>query len=563
MNNVCKNIYIAAALGASVTLATEAKPSPVDTATAISRRTPTINEDATPPAESERTNTRNLILSDFRNVGNGALTWEAAQTALLEEVQCNGVRIGQVDFFFRPFSWIKAAGAITDYAGVCIEGGFVQDAQPNEPCGPSGYKENTTFRWVQMLNTSHPLAGHAANTYYVDVRAGVNPKTTPWYPNRSNDGQNPGGTTWNKLSSMYDAPKRYQRNNNIGGPWLRWDAMNMLVCENGGKINVVSHFTYGYTIEPGVNDDGAVNMSGYAPNGFTNNVHPGIVQTLSDLLGTVENGIRKGFAVSTGCCCPTPKATDAESDATGITEITITVPEDRSLYSICIFPRNHPIDWAALGEETSGFWVKPSSFMGAPLLPWQDEPYQHLQEGVYLFPIDGNIVGPAEFTVTIPLAGHESFVDMYFLDENYEWNPWVQQTNHLLGDMNDDGEFTPHDLELLELATYAPDTYLDEYPWMNHIFVGDLSHNNMLDDLDFELLAELVFDVYEETDVVDLDPCPTDMDGNGLTDVMDLLQVIGVWDACNGCPEDINHDGLVGIQDLLTVLDAWGACPHG
>ena len=54
--------------------------------------------------------------------------------------------------------------------------------------------------------------------------------------------------------------------------------------------------------------------------------------------------------------------------------------------------------------------------------------------------------------------------------------------------------------------------------------------------------------------------CPTDLDGNGVTDVTDLLEVVGEWNNTGSLPADINGDGIVGVADLLLIIDGWGPC---
>jgi hypothetical protein len=54
-------------------------------------------------------------------------------------------------------------------------------------------------------------------------------------------------------------------------------------------------------------------------------------------------------------------------------------------------------------------------------------------------------------------------------------------------------------------------------------------------------------------------PCPGDVTGDGLVDVLDLLQVMADWGLPGG-PSDINGDGLVDVLDLLIVLAEWGGC---
>ncbi len=55
--------------------------------------------------------------------------------------------------------------------------------------------------------------------------------------------------------------------------------------------------------------------------------------------------------------------------------------------------------------------------------------------------------------------------------------------------------------------------------------------------------------------------CPTDITGDGLTSVTDLLIMIGDWGPCNGCASDIDGNGTVDVSDLLVAIGAWGACP--
>jgi hypothetical protein len=46
-----------------------------------------------------------------------------------------------------------------------------------------------------------------------------------------------------------------------------------------------------------------------------------------------------------------------------------------------------------------------------------------------------------------------------------------------------------------------------------------------------------------------------DVNGDGVTNMQDLLQVIAAWGPCDGCPEDLDGDGVVGPLDLQFVLD--------
>jgi len=48
-----------------------------------------------------------------------------------------------------------------------------------------------------------------------------------------------------------------------------------------------------------------------------------------------------------------------------------------------------------------------------------------------------------------------------------------------------------------------------------------------------------------------------DVTGDGVVDVLDLLQVLGAWGPCPGCPEDITGDDIVDVLDLLEILANW------
>ena len=39
-----------------------------------------------------------------------------------------------------------------------------------------------------------------------------------------------------------------------------------------------------------------------------------------------------------------------------------------------------------------------------------------------------------------------------------------------------------------------------------------------------------------------------------------FLELLATWGPCPGCPTDLDGDGLVGITDLLALLAAWGPC---
>ena len=61
--------------------------------------------------------------------------------------------------------------------------------------------------------------------------------------------------------------------------------------------------------------------------------------------------------------------------------------------------------------------------------------------------------------------------------------------------------------------------------------------------------------------LIELPPCPADVNFDDQVNIDDLFQVLGAWGTCDDCPEDINGDGKVNIDDLFEILGAWGPCP--
>ena len=54
--------------------------------------------------------------------------------------------------------------------------------------------------------------------------------------------------------------------------------------------------------------------------------------------------------------------------------------------------------------------------------------------------------------------------------------------------------------------------------------------------------------------------CPSDFDGDGLVDGVDLSRLLGFWGSSDPV-SDINQDGLVDGTDLSILLGFWGPCP--
>ena len=59
--------------------------------------------------------------------------------------------------------------------------------------------------------------------------------------------------------------------------------------------------------------------------------------------------------------------------------------------------------------------------------------------------------------------------------------------------------------------------------------------------------------------------CVGDVDGSGVVDVVDFLELLGAWGPCpappDPCPADFDKSGSVDVVDFLALLGAWGPCP--
>ena len=54
-------------------------------------------------------------------------------------------------------------------------------------------------------------------------------------------------------------------------------------------------------------------------------------------------------------------------------------------------------------------------------------------------------------------------------------------------------------------------------------------------------------------------PCATDINGDGVTNVNDVLDLIAAWGSTDS-DADVNGDGTVGVNDILLVIEGWGPC---
>jgi hypothetical protein len=110
----------------------------------------------------------------------------------------------------------------------------------------------------------------------------------------------------------------------------------------------------------------------------------------------------------------------------------------------------------------------------------------------------------------------------------------------------------PVDISIL-LGSISPDQDLKIGGLNDSEFMG---LDGRLDDLRF---YNHKLEASEVEALAGVTPCPADVNGDNVVDVLDLLAVLAAWGATSG-PEDINGDGIVDVLDLLDLLAAWGPC---
>ncbi|MDP6478732.1 MAG: hypothetical protein QGI75_01670 [Phycisphaerales bacterium] len=85
-----------------------------------------------------------------------------------------------------------------------------------------------------------------------------------------------------------------------------------------------------------------------------------------------------------------------------------------------------------------------------------------------------------------------------------------------------------------------------------------------VDDTTFWYVAEYSRDFGWQTyvgryTITEPNTCPTDVDGDGVTGINDLLAIIAWWGTQDDSA-DVNNDGLVDVGDLLECIAAYGPC---
>ncbi|HMN97567.1 MAG TPA: hypothetical protein PKC43_13775 [Phycisphaerales bacterium] len=61
--------------------------------------------------------------------------------------------------------------------------------------------------------------------------------------------------------------------------------------------------------------------------------------------------------------------------------------------------------------------------------------------------------------------------------------------------------------------------------------------------------------------VVNIVPCPGDLNADGSVDGADLALLLAAWGPCATCVADLNNDGIVDSADVGILFGAWGGCP--
>ncbi|HIA71523.1 MAG TPA: hypothetical protein EYO01_02280 [Phycisphaerales bacterium] len=106
----------------------------------------------------------------------------------------------------------------------------------------------------------------------------------------------------------------------------------------------------------------------------------------------------------------------------------------------------------------------------------------------------------------------------------------------------------------------------------NFVFNTDTMSNSELSILGLNASDTLVSSTSDHLPIVlDFKPiqqgvaCDSDINGDGIVNVSDLLILIGQWnpngaDCCPGCEGDIDGDLNVGVNDVLMLIANWGNC---
>lgn len=477
--------------------------------------------------------------------------WQGSTTSYsVDHVLCNGVDIGRLDFVYQAFT---DTGFISDFAGAALEGGF--SANSGNPCPDSNQKPGVEYFWIQIVSTNVPPTGRPS-TGFVDAE---HPRDNPQYPDISTH-LNPNGQPFTGRS-VYDGPKRKQQ----AGQDVQWSAELMLCCRNGGKINVIGSFTWGFSIPAGNPADHSVSVTANSPGAWLPPTADGLKILAAEVKGTDDE---KGWSIEKGCCCEQLQPTGGSSSTPGNTSLDgQNLNPNMLLDGVIVFPRTKPVTNFVMPPAPG--W-QANAWPGgniAPPLSYETTGATMYQQGIF-FTTPSPVPAPATYNFHFQLQAHESFLDVFFHDRNSgRWLPYAMRTQQLLGDMNGDLTLTGDDLAAWDLAFSNPAQYAATYPGLDRVFAGDMNHNGNLDPTDRNLL-QLVIGFHLEIDAVGPAPCGPgglsgDVNGDDVVDLIDagflISQLLNLSnDLCELGRADMNSDGLTNGADLQAFIRAMG-----
>ncbi|MHC4083082.1 MAG: dockerin type I domain-containing protein [Planctomycetota bacterium] len=150
----------------------------------------------------------------------------------------------------------------------------------------------------------------------------------------------------------------------------------------------------------------------------------------------------------------------------------------------------------------------------------------------------------------------------YSTDDGHTWSPNIQVSHSFdshLGwpQQNKLGDYYDMISENTEARIAYAATFNGEQD-VYYLEVGDCNENGVHDGTDISSGSSTDFNA---DGIPDDCQCLSDINGDGVVDVVDFLELLAVWGPCPGCPADINRDGEVNVVDFLILLADWGACP--
>ncbi|MHC4081747.1 MAG: M28 family peptidase [Planctomycetota bacterium] len=138
-------------------------------------------------------------------------------------------------------------------------------------------------------------------------------------------------------------------------------------------------------------------------------------------------------------------------------------------------------------------------------------------------------------------------VDMLLVEANNTGGigPWFEVARH---DTSGGLSWRTHEITTAELiAAGVPPT-------------SEMKIRFTANDANPQSIVEAAVDALRIQDFDCTDPCPADVNGDGVVNVQDFLGLLADWGGTGG-PADVNKDGTVNVEDFLQMLAEWGPCP--